>query len=106
MKTGIFFYSFWFTLMIVLITGTARISLFCMGYILACFIFLWFGEDMLLKPVRKLLSMWTGLLGYCYLVIMAKCVLQVRQKHPTPKEDNLHFLKTHFKITYHSFIHS
>lgn len=63
--------------MVVLITGTARISLFCMGYILACFIFLWFGEDMLLKPVRKLLSMWMGLLIYCYLVIMAKCVLQV-----------------------------
>lgn len=76
-KSGVFFYSFWITLMIVLITGTARISLFCMGYILACFIFLWFGEDMLLKPVRKLLSMWTGLLIYCYLVIMAKCVLQV-----------------------------
>jgi len=77
-KSGVFFYSFWITLMIVLITGTARISLFCMGYILACFIFLWFGEDMFLKPVRKLLSMWMGLLIYCYLVIMAKCVLQVR----------------------------
>ena len=64
--------------MIVLITGTARISLFCMGYILACFIFLWFGEDMLLKPVRKLLSMWMGVIIYCYLVIMAKCALQVR----------------------------
>jgi len=63
--------------MIVLITGTARISLFCMGYILACFIFLWFGEDMLLKPIRKLLKMLMGLLIYCYLVIMAKCVLQV-----------------------------
>jgi len=63
--------------MIVLITGTARISLFCMGYILACFIFLWFGEDMLLKPVRKLLSMWMGVIVYCYLVIMAKCALQV-----------------------------
>lgn len=76
-KAGVFFYSFWFTLMIVLITGTARISLFCMGYILACFIFLWFGEDMLLKPVRKLLSMWMGVIVYCYLVIMAKCALQV-----------------------------
>jgi len=76
-KSGVFFYSFWITLMIVLITGTARISLFCMGYILACFIFLWFGEDMLLRPIRKLLSMWMGLLIYCYLVIMAKCVLQV-----------------------------
>jgi len=76
-KTGGFFYSFWVTLMIVLITGTARISLFCMGYILACFIFLWLGEDMILKPVRKLLSMWMGLLIYNYLVIMAKCALQV-----------------------------
>jgi len=76
-KAGVFFYSFWITLMIVLITGTARISLFCMGYILACFIFLWFGEDMLLKPVRKLLSMWMGVIIYCYLVIMAKCALQV-----------------------------
>ena len=73
--------------MIVLITGTARISLFCMGYILACFVFLWFGEDMLLKPIRKLLRMWMGLLIYCYLVIMAKCVLQV-----------CHFFRNYFFI--------
>jgi len=86
-KSGVFFYSFWFTLMIVLITGTARISLFCMGYILACFVFLWFGEDMLLKPIRKLLRMWMGLLIYCYLVIMAKCVLQV-----------YHFFRNYFFI--------
>ena len=58
LKAVVFFYSYWFTLIIVFVTGTARISLFCMGYLLGCFICLWYGEDMLIKPINKLVHMW------------------------------------------------
>ncbi|ESO01036.1 hypothetical protein HELRODRAFT_192356 [Helobdella robusta] len=76
-KTVLFFYSFWVTLMVVFISGMSRISLFCLGYLVGCFVFLWFGEGMLLKPLKKLTNMWMGLLMYCYLVLLAKCILQL-----------------------------
>jgi len=54
-KIVVFYFSFWITLLIVFITGTSRISLFCMGYLSGCFLILWFGRDLLLKPIRSLL---------------------------------------------------
>jgi len=56
-KIVVFYFSFWITLFIVFVTGTARISLFCMGYLIGCFLILWFGQDLLLKPVRSLLKL-------------------------------------------------
>lgn len=77
LKMFVFFWSFWLTLLIVLISGMSRISLFCMGYLIGCFVFLWFGEEMLLKPRRKLIKMWMGLLFYCFIVLLCKCCLQL-----------------------------
>ena len=56
-KTGVFQYMFWVTLVIVFMAGTIRISLFCMGYLMGVFFFLWFGQEMLIKPLGKLLRL-------------------------------------------------
>nr|QZA74858.1 piezo [Platynereis dumerilii] len=77
LKTGVFMYLFWMTLVLVFIAGTTRISLFCMGYLMGVFFFLWFGQEMLIKPLRKLLRLWGILLGYNYFVLMCKCALQL-----------------------------
>lgn len=56
-KIVVFYFSFWITLLLLFITGTSRISLFCMGYLIICFVILWFGQDLLLKPTRSLLRL-------------------------------------------------
>ena len=48
---------YWVTLVIVFIAGTSRISLFCMGYLVGCFFFLWFGQELLVKPLKNLLRL-------------------------------------------------
>ncbi|CAH1780572.1 unnamed protein product [Owenia fusiformis] len=76
-KSVLFFYGFWVTLAIIFITGTSRISVFCMGYLIACFLFLWYGQEMLVKPLRNVLRMWDVLLGYNFIVILLKAALQL-----------------------------
>lgn len=56
LKYGVYMYSFWFVLAIVYITGTSRISLLCMGYVILSFFFLWYGQTFLMKPIDKLLK--------------------------------------------------
>lgn len=41
-KYAIFMYSYWFVLALIYITGTSRISLLCLGYVILSFFFLWF----------------------------------------------------------------
>lgn len=57
LKYFVFLYLFWVTLAIVFLTGTLRINLFSMGYVIAVFCFMWYGQEFLLKPLRKLLCM-------------------------------------------------
>nr|XP_046227093.1 piezo-type mechanosensitive ion channel component 2-like isoform X2 [Scatophagus argus] len=77
MKVIIFSYMFWFVLTIIFITGTTRISIFCMGYLVACFYFLLVGGDLLLKPVRSILVYWDCLIGYNMFVITMKNILSI-----------------------------
>uniref|UniRef100_UPI0037E98014 piezo-type mechanosensitive ion channel component 2-like n=1 Tax=Semicossyphus pulcher TaxID=241346 RepID=UPI0037E98014 len=77
MKVIIFSYMFWFVLTIIFITGTTRISIFCMGYLVACFYFLLVGGDLLLKPVRSILLYWDCLIGYNVFVITMKNILSI-----------------------------
>uniref|UniRef100_A0A7M4ER31 Piezo type mechanosensitive ion channel component 2 n=1 Tax=Crocodylus porosus TaxID=8502 RepID=A0A7M4ER31_CROPO len=77
-KVIIFSYLFWFVLTIIFITGTTRISIFCMGYLVACFYFLLFGGDLLLKPIRSILRYWDWLIAYNVFVITMKNILSVR----------------------------
>ena len=54
----IFSYLFWFMLTIIFITRMTHTSNFCMGYVVACFYFLLFGGNLLLKPVKSILCYW------------------------------------------------
>uniref|UniRef100_H9G826 Uncharacterized protein n=1 Tax=Anolis carolinensis TaxID=28377 RepID=H9G826_ANOCA len=76
-KVIMFSYLFWFVLTIIFITGTTRISIFCMGYLIACFYFLLFGGDLLLKPIRSILRYWDWLIAYNVFVITMKNVLSI-----------------------------
>jgi hypothetical protein len=55
-KFFIFMYSYWIVLAIVFITGTSRISILCMGYVIMSFFFLWYGQTFLILPLNKLLK--------------------------------------------------
>ncbi|XP_030629584.1 piezo-type mechanosensitive ion channel component 2 [Chanos chanos] len=77
LKVIMFSYLFWFVLTIIFITGTTRISVFCMGYLVACFYFLLFGGDLLLKPIKKILHYWDFLIAYNVFVITMKNVLSI-----------------------------
>ena len=72
-----FSYLFWFVLTILFFTGTTRISVFCMGYLVACFYFLLFGGELLLKPIKKILRLWDLLIAYNVFVITMKNILSV-----------------------------
>lgn len=56
---------------------SSRISVFCMGYLVACFYFLLVGGDLLLKPVKSILLYWDCLIGYNVFVITMKNILSV-----------------------------
>jgi len=45
---------YWVTLFIMFITGTTRINLFSMGYVISVFVFMWYGQEFLLKPLRTI----------------------------------------------------
>ncbi|XP_067834408.1 piezo-type mechanosensitive ion channel component 2 [Heptranchias perlo] len=72
-----FSYLFWFVLTIIFITGTTRISIFCMGYLVACFYFLLFGGKLLLKPIKIILQYWDCLIAYNVFVITMKNILSI-----------------------------
>ncbi|XP_068811637.1 piezo-type mechanosensitive ion channel component 1 isoform X1 [Struthio camelus] len=76
-KVVVFRYLFWFVLVVVFITGATRISLFGLGYLLACFYLLLFGTAMLRKPVRARLALWDCLILYNITVIISKNMLSL-----------------------------
>ncbi|XP_067109113.1 piezo-type mechanosensitive ion channel component 2 [Osmerus mordax] len=77
LKVIMFSYLFWFVLTIIFITGTTRISVFCMGYLVACFYFLLFGGQLLLKPIKKILHYWDFLIAYNIFVITMKNIMSI-----------------------------
>lgn len=76
-KVFVFSYFFWLVLSLIFITGTTRISIFCMGYLVACFYFMLFGGSLLMQPVRYILRLWDWLIGYTCIVITFKNLLSV-----------------------------
>lgn len=74
---SIFFISiYWITLAVVLVAGATKISLFSLGYLIGCFIFLWLGNDTYLMPIRRLKFYWTIFIIYAAIVIVLKALLQ------------------------------
>ena len=76
-KFFVYMYSYWIVLAIVFLAGTNRISILCMGYVILCFFFLWYGQTFLSKPIQKLVKMWNIIIFYCFLVIFIKACMQV-----------------------------
>ncbi|XP_017313986.1 piezo-type mechanosensitive ion channel component 1 [Ictalurus punctatus] len=76
-KVLVFRYMFWFVLAVVFVTGSTRISVFGLGYLLACFFFLLYGRRLMIKPSRTRLLMWDCLIIYNVGVIIAKNVLSI-----------------------------
>lgn len=76
-KLLVFRYFFWFVLSVVFVTGATRISAFGLGYLLACFFFLLFGTQLLVKPSRTRLALWDCLIIYNVAVIISKNMLSV-----------------------------
>lgn len=54
-KHTVFMYGVWSVLSIVYLAGTTRISLLGLGYLVACFYFLWYGQDFLTKRVTVMI---------------------------------------------------
>uniref|UniRef100_A0A4W5NPH0 Piezo TM25-28 domain-containing protein n=1 Tax=Hucho hucho TaxID=62062 RepID=A0A4W5NPH0_9TELE len=76
-KVFVFSYFFWLVLCLIFITGTTRINIFCLGYLLACFYFMLFGGSLLMQPVRNILRLWDCLIGYTCFVIGMKNLLSL-----------------------------
>ncbi|KAK5599952.1 hypothetical protein CRENBAI_012981 [Crenichthys baileyi] len=76
-KVFVFSYFFWLVLCLIFITGTTRINIFCLGYLVACFYFMLFGGSVLMQPVRYILRLWDWLIAYTCFVITMKNVLSL-----------------------------
>lgn len=83
MKVLVFRYMFWFVLAVVFVTGSTRISVFGLGYLLACFFFLLYGRRLMIKPSRTRLLMWDCLIIYNVGVIIAKNAMSVSKQNNT-----------------------
>ena len=76
-KSMFFFCFFWITLAVVFLAGTTRVSLFALGYVLGCFLFLWNGNEFYLKPIDIIFRLWKTIIAYTSVVILIKAILQV-----------------------------
>ncbi|XP_072222975.1 piezo-type mechanosensitive ion channel component 2 [Leuresthes tenuis] len=76
-KVFVFSYFFWLVLCLIFITGTTRINIFCLGYLVACFYFMLFGGSVLMQPVKYILRLWDWLIGYTSFVIAMKNLLSL-----------------------------
>ncbi|XP_061592541.1 piezo-type mechanosensitive ion channel component 2 [Cololabis saira] len=76
-KVFVFSYFFWLVLCLIFITGTTRINIFCLGYLVACFYFMLFGSSVLMQPVKYILRLWDLLIGYTCFVIAMKNVVSL-----------------------------
>ncbi|KAF6778870.1 hypothetical protein AHF37_01476 [Paragonimus kellicotti] len=52
----IFYWSYWVSLAIVLATGVTWITLFCLGYMILSFIYLWMGQNVMLRKRVNLIK--------------------------------------------------
>ncbi|XP_011751602.2 piezo-type mechanosensitive ion channel component 1 isoform X2 [Macaca nemestrina] len=77
LKVAVFRYLFWLVLVVVFVTGATRISIFGLGYLLACFYLLLFGTALLQRDTRARLVLWDCLILYNVTVIISKNMLSL-----------------------------
>ncbi|CAG7819154.1 unnamed protein product [Allacma fusca] len=68
---------FWITLAIIFLTGTNRVNLFALGYLVGSFTFLWEGNEFYLRSRKSIIKRWNYLLAYNVFVIFSKSLLQL-----------------------------
>ncbi|KAK2085694.1 Piezo-type mechanosensitive ion channel component 1 [Saguinus oedipus] len=77
LKVAVFRYLFWLVLVVVFVTGATRISIFGLGYLLACFYLLLFGTALLQRDTQARLVLWDCLILYNVTVIISKNMLSL-----------------------------
>ncbi|XP_052864339.1 piezo-type mechanosensitive ion channel component [Anopheles cruzii] len=77
LKRGLFLVFFWFTLAIVFLSGSSRVNLFSIGYLIGAFFFLWQGTDFYLHSIEYILKRWNILIWYNVFVVTSKALLQL-----------------------------
>ena len=77
LKRCVFVLFFWAALAIVFLTGTSRVNILSIGYIIGSFIFLWQGTDFYLRPIYVIISWWNYLIAYNVSVVAIKIFIQL-----------------------------
>ncbi|GAU96230.1 hypothetical protein RvY_07704-3 [Ramazzottius varieornatus] len=77
LKVFLFNFMYWVTLAVVFVAGTSRISLICFFYLIACFYFLWHGNEFFRHPIKRLMRQWNIFLTGNVVIILVKVILQV-----------------------------
>ncbi|KFB42311.1 AGAP009276-PA-like protein [Anopheles sinensis] len=77
LKRFLFLVFFWLTLAVVFLSGSSRVNLFSIGYLIGAFFFLWQGTDFYLHSIEYILKRWNILICYNVFVVGAKAFLQL-----------------------------
>lgn len=77
LKRCVFVLFFWAALAIVFLTGTSRVNILSIGYIIGSFIFLWQGTDFYLRPIYAIIKWWNYLIAYNVSVVVIKTFIQL-----------------------------
>lgn len=76
-KCIVYYSSFWVTLAVVLLTGTIKINVYSLGYLMASFLFCYIGTNFYMKPIRSIIEWWNALIAYNVFVILSKTLYNV-----------------------------
>jgi piezo-type mechanosensitive ion channel component 1/2 len=77
LKRLVFALFFWAALAIVFLTGTSRVNILSIGYIIGSFVFLWQGTDFYLRPIHIIIKWWNYLIAYNVMVVAIKSLIQL-----------------------------